>query len=420
MLRKVESFLAARLPAYGKVNEYFTYACFATPPILGSVASFIFHGGALWCLFEVLSGRRKFASDRVVLQMTAALWLLVLVNVAATLLNLRQWDQLTGLVWVWTLFVFPFSYSIWRISDGRTVAHAVLLSCAVASYGGCAIAIVQYYALGMRAEGGAGNAIVFATITAFASSLALVGALRTHGVKALFYFGAFFAGLAAIMFSGTRGVWPAVVVNVVLVAVMSRRRLRRFGRFEIAAAASMAVAAAALFGTLMLPRFQWIFANVELIQEGYFQTSTGMRLIMWKAGLEAWQDSMLIGLGSGAAHQVAAEHLAIFGKSLSSYTHLHNQFVTTLVESGLVGLTALLAVMAIALKTAVKTLRADKGPEPEVGALMLLLVVVTFVTAGMTSIMIGHDILDAVFVMSLVVGIYLCRECGESAAQARP
>src|SRR6185312_15021261 len=58
--------------AYKKANAYHTFACFSTAPLLRFVSSFIFRGGAAWCLFEILRGRRRLAADRIVLQMTAA------------------------------------------------------------------------------------------------------------------------------------------------------------------------------------------------------------------------------------------------------------------------------------------------------------------------------------------------------------
>ncbi|WP_413774656.1 hypothetical protein [Mesorhizobium sp. AR10] len=76
-----------------------------------------------------------------------------------------------------TFLLFPFSYSTWSISPKATLARTIVLSSMAACFGALLLAIVQYYWFGMRAEGGAGNAIVFATVTCLGVMICLAGAL---------------------------------------------------------------------------------------------------------------------------------------------------------------------------------------------------------------------------------------------------
>ena len=57
------SMSAIRTWKYPRINKYFTVACFVTPPIVGSVVSVIYNGGALWCLLEVMRGRYSLARE---------------------------------------------------------------------------------------------------------------------------------------------------------------------------------------------------------------------------------------------------------------------------------------------------------------------------------------------------------------------
>ena len=76
-----------------------------------------------------------------------------------------------------TFLFFPVSYSTWSITAENHAARIIVLSSMAACFGALLLAVVQYYWLGMRAEGGAGNAIVFATVACLSVMMCLAGAL---------------------------------------------------------------------------------------------------------------------------------------------------------------------------------------------------------------------------------------------------
>src|SRR5690606_16615744 len=82
-----------------------------------------------------------------------------------------------ALIWLWTFFIFPFSYSIWRISDKDALVRACIAGSVIASFSAFAFAILQV-AMNYRPEGGAGNAIVFATVTTLVGLVSLASAMR--------------------------------------------------------------------------------------------------------------------------------------------------------------------------------------------------------------------------------------------------
>ena len=391
---------------YVPTNHLFTFFCFSLPPILGSAATFVFHGGALWCLFAVIRNPNLLVKEPIVVRMTAALYLVVFAYAFSTFWN-GHWDRVVSLSWLWAFLVFPFSYSIWRIADPAALARIVTTACSLGAIGGFLICLFQYLAYGMRGEGGAGNALVFATVTTLAVAISFAAGLRTSGSRSVFHIVAAGAGVAAIILSQSRGVWPALLVNAAVTLFVMRRRFPAISMRHVGLTLLLLVPIAALFLWEAVPRFLDLVKNYESMQGGNFQTSLGLRVLLWKTGLQAWEGARLFGLGGGSIKEIT-HHLVLEGASPVQYTHLHNQFLTTMVEAGLLGLVGLVAVIVVPLVYAWKTLRSDKTDIQEMGALMLFSVLITFVTCGLTNIMFKQDIMDTVFITTVIIGILLC------------
>ncbi|TIT92332.1 MAG: O-antigen ligase family protein, partial [Mesorhizobium sp.] len=207
-----------------QINIYFSIICFFSPPVLGSMVSFVFNGGGLWSVFLLALGRRRFNIDGPMLAMTVAIYAYCVAMVLASIVNGALGADLKYFLALITLLFFPFSYSTWSVTDKLTLARIAVLASAAACCGALAIAVVQYHWVGMRAEGGAGNAIVFATVTCLAAMMCLAGALSgiVKGWKALA--GAALAGVAAILLSGSRIIWVALPIAAIAVLLINRRR----------------------------------------------------------------------------------------------------------------------------------------------------------------------------------------------------
>lgn len=164
---------------YRAVNRLFTLVIFSMPPIVGSATSVVWHGGAFWCVFEVLSGRRRLSPDTAMRWVALLMLVYVLANVVSFLVNEPTLEMAYKLLPLVTFLLFPFSYSIWTISDREEVAYALVFGAAIASFGALVFALVQYKYIGMRAEGGAGNALVFADVACLAGLTCLAGALSS-------------------------------------------------------------------------------------------------------------------------------------------------------------------------------------------------------------------------------------------------
>ncbi|RRH95455.1 O-antigen ligase family protein [Mesorhizobium tamadayense] len=397
-----------------QINIYFSTICFFSPPVLGSVVSFVFNGGALWSVFLLAFGRRRFNIDRPMLAVTVAIYAYCAAMVLASAVNGALGADLQYFLPLLTLLFFPVSYSTWSITEKLTLAPIVVLASAAACCGALAIAVVQYRWVGMRAEGGAGNAIVFATVTCLAVMMCLAGALSgiVKAWKPLA--GAALAGTLAVLLSGSRIIWLALPIAAIAVVLINRRRFAsaNLTRLALIAGAACLVVAAIGFPVIM-DRIDFLFGDLDaLTTKNDHTTAIGLRVAMWEIGVGAFREMPIFGHGISASRALMKQGFHNQFGMEAGYNHYHNGFLTAAVQAGLLGALALAAIFVVAARNAARVLRLSADPVERFGATMIVVTVITYLVGGLTGIIVGHDILDATLMVFLVSGTYLA--CGRT------
>jgi len=174
-----------------------------------------------------------------------------------------------------------------------------------------------------------------------------------------------------------------------------------------ASVAAGAVIAAVGFQTIS-GRVDFLRSDLDaLALKGDHTTAIGLRLAVWDIGLKAFREMPLFGHGVGATQALIKQGFHDqFGMD-AGFNHFHNGFLTALVQAGLLGALTLAAIFVVAARNAAVVLRNSTDPIERFGATMIVIVVITYLTSGMTGILIGHDILDSVLMVFLVSGTYL-------------
>jgi O-antigen ligase len=397
------------------VNVYFSILCFFFPPVLGSLVSFVFNGGALASVVLIATGKRRFNIDRPMIWLTVAIYAYCAANLMASIVNnsfVRDAPHLIPLV---TFLFFPISYSTWSITQKATLARIIVLSSMAACFVALLMAVIQQYWIGVRAEGGAGNPIVFATVVCLAVVVCVAGALSgiERARNPLFY--AALAGTIAIIYSGSRIVWLALLIAGIAVLLINHQRLRGRNAVRVLLLLTAVGIVIAAFG------FQAISGRVDFLRSDWdalgthdnYDTSLGIRVALWEIGLRAFHDMPVFGHGAGASQLLIKQGFHDQFAMDTGFNHFHNGFLTALVQAGILGAVTLAAIFVVAAGNAAWVLRNSSDPVERFGAAMIVIVVITYLTAGMTGILIGHDILDSVLMVFMVCGTYLA--CGRQA-----
>jgi O-antigen ligase len=393
-----------------RINITFSILCFFCPPVLGSAVSFVFNGGGLWSVFLLALKRRRFNIDQPMTAMTVAIYAYCAACVLASIVNnsiARDVPHLAGLI---TFLFFPVSYATWSITEKTTLARIVVLASAAACFGALLLAIVQYYWLGMRAEGGAGNAIVFATVTCLSVMMCLAGALSGIEKNKALLACAALAGTVAILYSESRIIWLAMLVAGIAVPLINRRRLTTRNTIRLLLiAGAIGVVIAAVGFPIISERAAFLFSDWNaLATKGDHTTALGFRAALWQIGLSAFRDMPIFGHGIAASRELIEDGFHNqFNMPSVGFSHFHNGFLTALVQAGLLGAITLAAIFVVAARNAAVVLRTSTDTIERFGATMIVVTVITYLIGGLTGILVGHDILDSTLMVFLVSGTYL-------------
>lgn len=403
-------------------SQIYTYICFASAPVLGSVVSVAVIVGGVGGVLEILKGLMPISRDRFLLYATVPLYLYCASYLVALAANpMPDWHAAVPVV---PLLLFPFLYSSWCLSRKETIARSVVTASMIACYGALVLAAIQFHGQGVRAEGGAGNPIVFAAVTCMAATVVLAGAFMRNGMAAVLLFGAYCAGSIAILYSGSRATWLALFLSTVAVLWIFRERRHALSSALAVSCAALAIGAVTFAGAQIIPsRVQALVTDWRLMSEHEnYNTSLGRRAELWRIGLSAVEESPLLGHGPQAMKPLIRDGFEKAGLD-AGFTHLHNGFLTAWVEAGIVGMLSLVAVFVVAGYLAMRTLATTSAADARLGAILLIALVTTYFVNGLFGIIVGHDILDTVLVAFLAVGIYLSAGTSmlrEEAEEAEP
>ena len=254
------------------------------------------------------------------------------------------------------------------------------------------------------------NEIVFGDLALLLGFLAMVGFFKETSKEKTVSAIALGLGLVAALLSETRGTWVAApILTLVLMIIwwkgghLSTRRL--------AITFSAAVLAAII--CVSTPVFQHRYSQLvdELKNPGDYSevTSIRERLVMWKAGWKTSFDAPLLGHGLHQANQAVLPQVESpnYQQRIAGYTHLHNEFVNTLVGKGLLGLASLLLLLfgpVLLLKKSLKP-----GPDYTCASISIL-VCLGFAIFGLTNLAFGHGIMNTFFVFIIAIALNQVRQ----------
>jgi O-antigen ligase len=314
--------------------------------------------------------------------------------------------------WAWRSLdpYVPFlllAICVWGIRKYRPNVLFFWSGLAVGSMGAACFAGYQSLVLGVRA-GGFNHPIQFGNVALLMGVLCLVRLLTVRGnlwmdVLMLVGFG---SGLAASVWSQTRGGWVAVLL---ILGWMLHKVTQNW------IPAKRALAAVVMFTVLAIPALQSngivqnrvITAVTEF--EGYLEsntqgTSVGARLAMWKFalkdiaaapfighGTEGWKRSRDAGIESGALDPF-----------LKDFSHLHNEFFDVTYKTGLIGLSLLLALYWGPMLMFFKTYLHGFGQEAHALAIGGMVLPMMFMDFGLTQTFLSHNSGRMVFVSMLM------------------
>jgi O-antigen ligase len=291
---------------------------------------------------------------------------------------LPLWPLLAAFVWLgWRRLRPPVAALWWGVGLGAVLAGLIA---------GWEVWMQGHF----RASNGI-NAIPFGMLSLLLGSLAWVGvfAVRSSWARAGLLLALAF-GLGASLLSGTRGSW---VVFPALVAVVGLGFWRTLPR------PVLGIGVTALLGLLLLASLSPTVAVTERVgealesvdeyDEGERGNSFGVRVEMWRVGVQLFSEKPLLGWGEGRLQDRRDDWVAAWDlhPAVSKHDQLHSDLIDTAARRGLVGLVSLLMLYGVPLVLFARALRGQPATTTRAVAVAGLVVVVAFIGFGLTQSM---------------------------------
>jgi len=177
------------------------------------------------------------------------------------------------------------------------------------------------------------------------TSLFLVSKKKSSIYNLIILICAFF-GIATTLLTGGRGVWISAFLSFIILFYLNPSRWSKLEKVLIFYIGIIFL----LMGYLVpetgvkLRLERAVEETTSYIDARKSNNSVGGRLEMWKSASYIFKENPIFGVGEGNFKEKNAELIdrGLINPDIASYNHPHSEFITTLVEQGLIGLSILL------------------------------------------------------------------------------
>lgn len=287
-------------------------------------------------------------------------------------------------------------FGLWSIRRYKPKSEWFWAGLAVGALGAAVLSGYQAVMLGMRA-GGFTNPIQFGNVALLFGVLCIVRALLGHqgvAMRILMLVG-FIAGLAASVWSQTRGGWLAVVLIFIWIVVNATKDWARLKRGLVAFAMLTALAIPTLQpnGVVQSRIAVAVSEFNAFFDQGKQDTSVGARLAMWSVAIGEIGKAPIFGHGNQGWIEVRDDAMADGRLSSFSagFTHLHNEYLNVAFKRGLVGLALYLALYLVPMLMFFRPHLQDARPDARALAMAGMVVPMMFMDFGLTQTFLSHN-----------------------------
>ena len=332
-------------------------------------------------------------NDKILIATFASYFLVFSISVALDGWHARELDRPSR-------FLFA-SLALIILLKTTVKTEFILYGVIVGAAGTGFLALYQYFVLDIERPSGFQIVIAYGNDSLLLALLALssIGVFlirKRYLIAALGLFAAILA-VSAFIFSGTRGGWLATPL-VALVLWQYRKTISTFALMFISSIFFVLILAMLLSPKITaLDRLKLVNTNLDSYFSGQsINTSTGLRLEMWKSALYSSKEKLIFGTGEygNKVYKERQVEQGLVSSKISTFGHAHNEILTALSHRGLIGLLSLLSIYCVPLwlfSRAFFSNQAAFNPELRMIALGGALVPLSYFAYGLTQSMFDHN-----------------------------
>jgi O-antigen ligase len=267
---------------------------------------------------------------------------------------------------------------------------------AVGALGAAVLSGYQSVVLGVRA-GGHTHPIQFGNLALLFGVLCLVRTLvgQQGWVMRVLMLSGFAAGLAASVWSQTRGGWLAIVLIFIWILINATKAwapLKR-GAVALTILTVLAIPVLQTNGVVQSRIAEAVSEFNAFFDHGKQDSSVGARLAMWSVALGEIMHAPI--LGHGNQGWIETRDAAVADGRLNSYsadfTHIHNEYLNVAFKRGLVGFALYLALYLVPMLMFFKPYLQDDRPNVRALAMAGMVIPMMFMDFGLTQTFLSHN-----------------------------
>jgi len=332
-------------------------------------------------------------------------WLLAMAVLAAAVVLFSKfhfdvrWREADNRLRLLTAPFFAVLIYAWRPSR-RWLWRGALFGLAAAFV----LALYQVATGTERALGWTANAIVFAD--ALIALIVLAVFARPSG-ELLWTALACALGVGAVALSGSRGVWPALAIVLLVALIVSGGRARKLSWAVLAALALAVVASHWIAPLAQQIRLTELVSDMDRVKRGDHESSLGARVTLLELAGDTFSEHPLTGVGVGRFETVvmATPQCAPPAPRIGfcKLGHAHSDTFEWAATMGLPGLLAILAIYLVPLALFARLLRAQAVGRARSSALAGLVLVLVYIACGLTQSMFAHQLIASFYAVAVGV-----------------
>ena len=292
------------------------------------------------------------------------------------------------------VFAIPLLFLYARVAPDLKIIWVMFVAAAMAA--GMMSIVGEVIDYQNRAGGSTGQAVLFGTMAVALSGVAMLSyrVLRAYNSwgRAIFVI-TLLLSLSAVILSGSRGAWIGFFAVATLMATYL---LDRYSLWQKSIVILIVIIAVPLMSyQLPLVKKRVTLAVEEIAQltaedpqaKRTRSKSIALRLHLWRSSIDIFGDNIVFGVGPGNFKPAMKQYLAEKGgpERMPRMKHAHNQYLNTLMTKGLVGMAALLLMLAVHLYIFVGYLKPGNPREVRDLAMAACGIITTFIVLGLTS-----------------------------------
>jgi len=231
--------------------------------------------------------------------------------------------------------------------------------------------------------------------------LSLIRIFKESPKELSFTFLTFFTGTIAVFLTGSRGSILTLAILFFIFLLSGYRKFFLSSKNRKSAIIFFLLLAMILGSSLpnMKNTYDKTISNIATWQTNHSElSSSGIRLQMWNASIEAHKNAPWYGYGYRSENKEVAKYSNEHKKEIASLTHLHNEYLTHLLSAGYIGLIALLMILFVPLYLFIKKRKKDQSNLYAVAGILLCL---SYFLFGFTHIAFGEEHISAFYIFML-------------------